>query len=1322
MNVQNTVKTANGSQPPIYEDDDNGNISEAENLSSVLKQECNVNVCDQGSGALDWSTSLKEIGFSPSSPNALELDDTVDYTSKVTEHGRLKEKADLSESSKLRLTYTSTVEEGDTVDYINHEHFHLQSGSTFSSHTPTQACTSSEIMKGPDHFRYMHNQNVEQFVPSLQQLTDECNGKTELPRTLQFTLKQAEEVCGNLITTTDNNNKRTEMENHECFSNTHSLSWDLSDELCLRKNSFVSSGSEKPMSTSLLEGSGFPNTTDVFSGSVKLPNGEMDSCQGSGPSGKDFFEVPQHKDSKETEKLKMSATPEPGVFTSDTGAMHLEDTLGSNKKMVADDHLHHYVDKIMEKGDRNLNICAAQVLSSEPVIPVLQIKESLETNDVNEIHLADASSLQSCNKFKYPISDAIDVLNNLSGPSCDDTFLIPSPNSSNQTQTSTPLPESRNITFAVPELDNLSEHDDKRKSNVNLKDPKINDLECFRSGCINGTLKPATRKLAVVPPASKAKKNEVISFPKPNFKNVKAKVSTRPAFQSKDGMPSSSKPSPRSPLSTASSPVVSPRTTASAFNTLRKKSIQEHNLRSETPIAKSQKQAINKQLFPSQVAHVPTHSKHALGKVSRTAVLKQTQDELDKASSSNSTHSSGSAAAVTCTATCRPLETGEKPSTVPTQTAGRMAPMGPDKVTQNGIVDPPYKQADSQNGNCITGDIFANLVPLANSAKNLNKNLVSCLRNSATQSACPARGRVLPNDQRRGSTTRNAVTVRVSSPPKVVPQTVIDVGLGSPKRKPISVKDSAAIGTRSLPRSRVPVKGTTLQRAPSVSSVCSTQSEQSTQSSRSTTASIKTEEVPAKCMRQNGVSCAQPLKSTFSRVRSQSLKVTQTVTKKSPSAIPAVTKSTPSSVPVTRRVEPKTFSNAGNLGVHGLRNIAVEKGKQKTSPRGPVAHAQTPPVDTKANELTECKAVCEQQRGVIKQLKNLLTCSNQRFEALTVVIQQVINQREDALKKRKELSQELLNLRGDLVSTSSTCEKLEREKNDLLVAYEGILQKVKDEHQAELNDLEEKLKQFYIGECEKLQSIFIEEAEKYKNELQEKVDDLNSTHESFRLEIEVSHSNTIETLKEDFEKSLTEIKNTHDKENKTIVESFKEKQIELEKKIEELKQENESLKEKLKCEEEQRKLSKEKSVQKNPQVMYLEQELESLKAVLEIKNEKLHQQDKKLMQIEKLVETNTILVERLNKCQQENEDLKARMANHVALSRQLSTEQEVLQRSLEKESKVNKRLSMENEELLWKLHNGDLCSPKKLSPSSPGIPFHTPRNSGSFSSPTVSPR
>lgn len=58
-----------------------------------------------------------------------------------------------------------------------------------------------------------------------------------------------------------------------------------------------------------------------------------------------------------------------------------------------------------------------------------------------------------------------------------------------------------------------------------------------------------------------------------------------------------------------------------------------------------------------------------------------------------------------------------------------------------------------------------------------------------------------------------------------------------------------------------------------------------------------------------------------------------------------------------------------------------------------------------------------------------------------------------------------------------------------------------------------------------------------------------------------------------------------------------------------------------------------------------------------------------------------------------------------SLFRQLSTEQVMLQQTLQKESKANKRLSMENEELLWKLHNG-----------------LSPRNSASFPSSPVSPR
>ncbi|XP_057238278.1 microtubule-associated tumor suppressor 1 isoform X5 [Malurus melanocephalus] len=404
--------------------------------------------------------------------------------------------------------------------------------------------------------------------------------------------------------------------------------------------------------------------------------------------------------------------------------------------------------------------------------------------------------------------------------------------------------------------------------------------------------------------------------------------------------------------------------------------------------------------------------------------------------------------------------------------------------------------------------------------------------------------------------------------------------------------------------------------------------------------------------------------------------------------------------------------------------LGVDKGKQR-SPKSSCIRTQAStdarPPGTKAAELIQYKTKCETQSGIILQLKKFLTSSNQKFEALTVVIQHLQSEREEALKQRKALSQELINLRGELVTTSAACEKLERDRNELQVAYEGFLQKLKQQHNDDVAELEERLKQFYTAECEKLQSICIEEAEKYKAQLQEQVDNLNTTHESFKLELENRHSEKVEELKKEYESSFSELKSTHESERKLLEDSFKEKQELLEKKIDELKSENNSLSEKLKLEE-QKQIAKENANLKNPQIMYLEQELESLKAVLEIKNEKLHQQDIKLMKMEKLVENNTILMDKLKKVQQENEELKARMDKHMELSRQLSTEQAVLQESLEKESKVNKRLSMENEELLWKLHNGDLCSPRKLSPSSSSVPLQSPRNSGNFSSPAVSPR
>ncbi|XP_067374800.1 microtubule-associated tumor suppressor 1 homolog A isoform X1 [Channa argus] len=374
-------------------------------------------------------------------------------------------------------------------------------------------------------------------------------------------------------------------------------------------------------------------------------------------------------------------------------------------------------------------------------------------------------------------------------------------------------------------------------------------------------------------------------------------------------------------------------------------------------------------------------------------------------------------------------------------------------------------------------------------------------------------------------------------------------------------------------------------------------------------------------------------------------------------------------------------------------------------------------------------AEVEKKNQRIQQIKGLLTASNCRFEAITIVLQQTLAKHDEAMGKCRELSRELVNLRGELACSIHSSECLEKQKEELHVALEDALQKLQEQHQKDLSDLEQRMHAFYQAEWNKVHLTYQEEANKCKNLMQQQIGELKSNHETMKLELQSSHGEQLQQVKQQYEMSLEGLRKVHNEELQSLDKTLKDAEAALSGHIQELTVENNTLMEKLIAEENKRKELDEK-VQKDSHTLYLEQELESLKVVLEIKNKQLHQQEKKMMEIDKLTERAVTLDESLKKVQQENEDLKARMERHAALSRQLSTEQAMLQESLQKESKVNKRLSMENEELLWKLHNGDLSSPRKASPTSTS-PLHSPshsfslqspRSSSVFSSSPVSPR
>uniref|UniRef100_A0A8C0QMC5 Microtubule associated scaffold protein 1 n=1 Tax=Chelonoidis abingdonii TaxID=106734 RepID=A0A8C0QMC5_CHEAB len=1213
MNVEKSEsKAKNGLQSPLFISDENGNkftcntttplsINHTTNINGKSASQCNK-MAEHEDNNMDFKdvNDFTTISLNQECIEALDL--------QKTEGEFICRGASLSD---IDATCVSSATEQTCIYVLKH-----------NLKEPTSVLKENLALKG------VQNQSTDQPVPYRQidcnctmHLTSlEWSKNSEIENEVGFahvalgvtSVNESLDMVKNLRETMGS-------ENEDAFLPLTCIS---SDEMHMRK-SFETSSPEKPPSSSVLEASGGPNTSNNCSDLVVPPLASPDVGGVSEQSlkGTNYVDVaPQNRESQEMEMQSLKLVAEWLDCHSKNSVSPEDFNMDKDSKKYL-----HSTPEHVETDTSPTRMVINYSVNDLYALPIqsfdVGIDQEQMVNKVSE-HLAKEQNVSAKNTAFQDVPSYFAVSESIQSSipkpegtataelKCEATFVVFSPTAGETSPDScipTPMIGSKKPRFSISALAEAGDGPSKLGKNDALM-RGCNRKISFKTSSEQIAVKPKNRS-PIVSTITKARKAEIVSFPKPDFKNVKPKVISRAVLQSKDN--ASLKISPRSPqLSTASSssPLSSPRQLPSSVKALREKRDLERDTKSEIPMTKPHKQPLNKQLFPSQVVHATTHSKNASHKIPKTLSVKQTSEDIDKASSSNSTSSSVSAAVVTCVQNSKG-KLNEK--------------MESKKSLAQPCVISTYWSGTENEPNCNLGTLLeteelikdpANetfevdpvpLVSLSKTGAAQRKNIHK--EGPITLRSIPApKVKVVPSvfRFRRGSENKNVCTTKMSSPQRPV--------LPSCSGKRISIRVTNALKTRHLNFTIIPINFFFL--------------------------------------------------------------------------------------------------------------IPVERGKQKT-PKSSCIHTQTSPAvhstETKTRELAQYKAKCENQSEIILHLKKFLASSNQKFEALTVVIQHLQSEREEALKQHKELSQEFLNLRGELVTTSAACEKLERDRNELQAAYEGFVQKLNQQHQNDLTELEERLKQFYTGECEKLQSICIEEAEKYKAQLQEQVDNLNITHENFKLELENSHAEKIEELKKKYESSLSELKNVHELERNSFENSFKEKQESLEKRIDELKRENDSLNEKL---EEQKQIAKEKANLKNPQIMYLEQELESLKAVVEIKNEKLRQQDIKLMKTEKLVEKNTVLMDKMKKFQQENEELKARMDKHMQLSRQLSTEQAVLQESLEKESKVNKRLSMENEELLWKLHNGDLCSPKKVSPSSPPMPSQSPRNSGSSSAPTVAPR
>uniref|UniRef100_A0A4W5QDP3 Microtubule associated tumor suppressor 1b n=1 Tax=Hucho hucho TaxID=62062 RepID=A0A4W5QDP3_9TELE len=234
-------------------------------------------------------------------------------------------------------------------------------------------------------------------------------------------------------------------------------------------------------------------------------------------------------------------------------------------------------------------------------------------------------------------------------------------------------------------------------------------------------------------------------------------------------------------------------------------------------------------------------------------------------------------------------------------------------------------------------------------------------------------------------------------------------------------------------------------------------------------------------------------------------------------------------------------------------------------------------VEAKPATAAQYRAQCEKKNQSLQQLRRLLEQGNRRIEALATVVQHLFTEREETLKLKKGLSLELSNLRDELISSSQCCERLQKEKEEVRVSLEEAVRRVQRDHQAELTGLEERLKVFYQAEWDKVHQAYQEEADKCRALMEQQLEEMRSRQETLRRNSEACHAQQMDTLRLTYDTTVQELRKTLEQDLENLDKTLKETEATLTEKIQDLTLENEALSEKLRAEEERRRILAEKN-------------------------------------------------------------------------------------------------------------------------------------------------
>ncbi|XP_068219723.1 CAP-Gly domain-containing linker protein 1-like isoform X3 [Palaemon carinicauda] len=370
---------------------------------------------------------------------------------------------------------------------------------------------------------------------------------------------------------------------------------------------------------------------------------------------------------------------------------------------------------------------------------------------------------------------------------------------------------------------------------------------------------------------------------------------------------------------------------------------------------------------------------------------------------------------------------------------------------------------------------------------------------------------------------------------------------------------------------------------------------------------------------------------------------------------------------------PTSGPRGPHLGGHGGN---VGPGQQER--QHPVPHAE---------QLRRLDAELTARATELKVARTEKDLAERRVEALTVLIHHLNNTYEPFLcptlkAEVVRLNQQLTDTRLSLDESTAAVRRLQEEATQSIEKHSQKVQELEQKHKEALGKL---IKQHQhdldlaIEKHRKEMGQFAEDQQKQREDLSRAhAAEIENLEGEWRTKLDVQHERHL--------CAVQELNTQHTHKLRELESSRQAREFELEEANSRLQGEQEALKIQSKKLEESLLNDTDHRLQAvRNMCSSLKSEVDSLKTVVEMKNSEIHTLRGQVVEMGRLSKELEVARDRAKSLQAKTEDLQAQMEKRALSERHLVNEHRLLMETCQREANINKRLSLENEELAWKL-------------------------------------